>query len=255
MLEPIKTPETFASTIHLTLTRQCNMSCSYCTCDTGMPQNVENMSTKEWIEVVDQVTDAYGPAVIIVKGGEPMLRPDFFEILSHIKAKGHFIFLITNGLLIQTAATAMQLAQYVDQMEISLDGISPETTDPIKGQGMFDRIMTAVGLVRQAGIKLGLSFVVLEDNRSILWEGLESFLNAQGGNTPAVRIDDRINFPAGQQNGQGDFFDFLRQSEKLACHGRLGHNPASFELEIDARGYLHPGFPAQSSGPEPAQAC
>ena len=182
-----------------------------------------------------------------------MLRPDLFEILGHIKSKGHFITLVTNGILIESQETARLLARYVDQMEISLDGVCAKTTDAIKGEGMFNRIMGGIDRVQKTRIKLGLSFVILEQNQQILWDELEGFVESRGKTPMAVRIDNRISFPVEAREGQGDFFDFLRNTEKMACHGRLGRDAASTHLEVDASGLLHPYCPPSTPGCQPAQ--
>ena len=243
MLERIDSPENETRTVHLTLTCNCNMRCTYCVSQTG-PAEGHDLTTSEWIGIIDEITESYGPVSIIVKGGEPMLREDFFQLLDHIKTRGHHITLITNAILIKDAHTARKLEQYVDQMEISLDGISEETTAPIKGQGMFDRIMNGIAQVRKTRIKLGLSFVILEQNQSILWTPLEAFLKEIGEEGIAVRIDNRLTFPVSLRCRQGDFFDFLRNTDKLACHGQRGRHPVKGELEVDASGMLHPFCPA-----------
>ena len=245
MLERIDSPDTDTRTIHLTLTCKCNMKCTYCVSKADLAEDHE-LTTREWTDIIDQLTESYGPVPFIVKGGEPMLRDDFFPLLSHIKSRGHHITLITNAVLIRDEKTARELAQYVDQMEVSLDGISEETTAPIKGEGMFQAIMNGVAQVRKTRIKLGLSFVILEQNQSILWSPLEAFLREIGEDTVAVRIDNRLTFPVSLRCRQGDFFDFLRNTDKLACHGQRGRHPARGELEVDAAGMLHPFCPAAS---------
>ncbi len=253
MSERIDSQDTNTRTIHLTLTRHCNMSCTYCFSQAECTNTEHELSTIEWMDIIDQVTDKYGQVSIIVKGGEPMVRKDFFDILSHIKSKGHFITLVTNGILIETKETAGLLERYVDQMEISLDGTSAATTDPIKGEGMFDRIMGGIDLIQKTRIKLGLSFVILEQNQQILWDELEGFVKTVDGAPMAVRVDDRVSFPVEARTGKGDFFDFLRNTDKMACHGRLGRDAASTHLEVDASGLLHPYCPPSTQGWQPAQ--
>lgn len=228
-------------TMHLTLTRECNLSCSYCQPNTHMPCG--ELSTHEWKRQVDRLTEAHGRLSMIVKGGEPMVRDDYFDILSHIKTNGHEVSLITNGTLITDADTARRLESCVDHMEICLDGISPETTDPLKGEGVFDRILAGIHHVRQTRIQLGLSFVILEDNKTILWEPLEEFMKENVSENTPVRIDNRLNFPVNLDRDPEDYFDFLRAGDKLACHGRLGKSTSGEAYEMDAGGCMHPYSP------------
>ncbi|MCG8637637.1 MAG: radical SAM protein [Desulfobacterales bacterium] len=237
MLERIESQKKLTQTIHLTLTRECNIACTYCKPETDEP--CRELSTSEWKEMVDQLTDEYGPSCIIVKGGEPLIREDFFDIISHIKSKGHIISLVTNGTMITDETMARKLENYVDHMEVSLDGVSPETTDCLKGEGVFDRIMTGVDLVRQTRVQLGLSFVILEENQHILWDNLEVFMKERVGEETAIRIDNRMSFPVDYSRESGDYFDFLRAADKLACHGRIGDTSSATALEIDPGGHLH----------------
>ncbi len=237
MLERIETQNTLMQTIYLTLTRKCNIACTYCKPDTDQP--CPELTTVEWKEMIDQLTDEHGPSCMIVKGGEPLMREDFFDIISHIKSKGHIVTLVTNGTLITDGTMAHKLENYVDHMEVSLDGVSPATTDSLKGEGVFNRIMTGLNLVRQTRVKLGLSFVILEENNHILWETLEVFMKEHVGEETAIRIDNRMSFPVDYTQEPGDFFDFLRAADKLACHGRMGNRSSTTALEIDAGGRLH----------------
>ncbi|MCG8618433.1 MAG: radical SAM protein [Desulfobacterales bacterium] len=223
--------------IHLMLTRACNLSCIYCHPDRNA---CGELSASEWKQLIDRLTETYGRLTLLVKGGEPMLRKDLMEILRHIKSKGHKIFLITNGTLILNEKTARRLETCVDHVEICLDGISPETTDPVKGEGVFERAMTGIKFLHQTRVKLGLSFVIQKENKSILWEPLEDFMKEHLSDTTPVRIDNRLNSPVNFDRGAEDLFDFLRAGDKLACHGRLGKTNSGEAFEIDADGCFHP---------------
>lgn len=236
-----ETLKDFPFTIHLTLTRQCNLNCLYCTSDPFYSHG--EMSTQDWFDAIDQITADYGRVSMVIKGGEPMTREDFFVILAHVKSKGHTISLVTNGTFIHDMTTARQLEKYVDNIEISLDGVSSETTDAIKGKGMFKRVMAGVKRVQQTRMKLGLSFVVLPENQAILGIALDEFMQTQAGEKTDIRIDNRISFPVPPKENSWDLFDFLREKDKLACHGRLGLGAASAGLEIDAFGFVHPYSP------------
>lgn len=236
-----ETLKDFPFTIHLTLTRQCNLDCLYCTSDPFYSHG--ELSTQEWFDSINQITADYGRVSMVIKGGEPMVRDDFFDILGHVKSQGHTISLVTNGTFIHDMNTAKQLEKYVDNIEISLDGVSPETTDAIKGKGMFKRIMDGVKRVRQTRMKLGLSFVVLPENQGILGIALDDFMQTHAGEDTDIRIDNRISFPVPPKENSWDLFDFLREKNKLACHGRLGVSSSSSGLEIDALGFIHPYSP------------
>lgn len=74
-----------------------------------------------------------GPSNVVLSGGEPLYKPDFFEILKHIKRYGHRISVVSNGLLIGSRDTAIRLTELVDFLQISLDGATAEFNDFYRG--------------------------------------------------------------------------------------------------------------------------
>lgn len=249
MLERIETQTTFPQTIHLTLTRECNIDCKYCKSDTE--QACPELTTVQWFDLIDGLTEKYGRVCMIVKGGEPLVREDFFDIVSYIKSKGHYVSLVTNGTLISDMNMAQRLESYVDHMEISLDGIAPETTDVRKDQDVFDRIMTGIDLVHHTGIELGVSFMILDEPRDLLWKPLEDFIKTYTDDGVAIRNDNTVNFPVDLGWEPNDFCDFLRSADKQARQGKAGSESSATELEIDPGGFLHPYSPV---APEPQVA-
>ncbi|VAW77721.1 Heme d1 biosynthesis protein NirJ [hydrothermal vent metagenome] len=145
------------------LVRRCNLTCKHCysiSADIDFPGE---LSTAEVFDVMDDLRDFSVP-VLILSGGEPLLRPDIFDISQRANEKGFYVGLSTNGTLINEDNIASIAAMNYDYVGISIDGIR-ETHDNFRQkEGAFDASMHAIRLCRDAGIKVGMRFTPTQDN-------------------------------------------------------------------------------------------
>ncbi len=145
------------------LIRRCNLTCKHCysiSADTDFPGE---LSTAEVFRVMDDLR-AFRVPVLILSGGEPLLRPDIFEISARAKALGFYVGLSSNGTLIdETNIEAIAAADY-DYVGISLDGIGATHDAFRRKEGAFAASLRGVRLCRQRGIKVGLRFTMTIDN-------------------------------------------------------------------------------------------
>ena len=107
---------------------------------------------------------AYGVPVLILSGGEPLMRPDLFELAHHAKSLGFYLALSTNGTLIDEALVAPIAAVGFDYLGISLDGLALTHDVFRRRQGAFDASLQALRLCRDAGLKVGMRFTLARDN-------------------------------------------------------------------------------------------
>ena len=107
---------------------------------------------------------AFRVPVLILSGGEPLLRPDIFQISQRAKAMGFYVGLSSNGTLITEDNINTIAAVGYDYVGISIDGLR-ETHDRFRRrQGAFDESMRGIRLCRERGIKVGLRFTITQDN-------------------------------------------------------------------------------------------
>ncbi|MEE9157540.1 MAG: heme d1 biosynthesis radical SAM protein NirJ [Gammaproteobacteria bacterium] len=153
------------------LIRRCNLACKHCYSISANHNFPGELSTQEVFEVMDDLKD-FGVPVLILSGGEPLLRPDIFNISKRAKAMGFYVGLSTNGTLIdQHNADAVAAVGY-DYVGISIDGMR-ETHDQFRRQkGAFDASINGMRLCRSRGIKVGLRFTLTQDNANELPEVL-----------------------------------------------------------------------------------
>jgi Fe-coproporphyrin III synthase len=182
------------------LVRRCNLNCKHCyalSTDTDFPGELK---TDEVFTVMDDLKGFRVP-VLILSGGEPLLRPDIYDISHRAKEMGFYTALSTNGTLIDENNIDQISAVGYDYVGISLDGIGATHDAFRRMDGAFDASLKGARLCRERDIKVGLRFTMTMDNAYELPQLLQlmedediekfylSHLNYAGrGNTN--RIDD-----------------------------------------------------------------
>ncbi len=145
------------------LVRRCNLTCKHCysiSADVDFPGE---LSTQQVFEVMDDLK-AFKVPVLILSGGEPLLRPDILELSHHAKKMGFYVALSTNGTLIDESNIKALAEVGYDYLGISIDGIR-ETHDQFRQKkGAFDASFKGLQLCREAGIKVGVRFSITQDN-------------------------------------------------------------------------------------------
>jgi len=149
------------------LIRRCNLTCKHCYSISADRDFPGELGTGEVYDVMDDL-HAFGVPVLILSGGEPLLRPDIFEISRRAKRLGFYVGLSTNGTLIDETNIVAVAGVGYDYVGVSIDGVR-ETHDRFRRrEGAFDASMKGIRLCREFGIKVGLRFTMTQDNASEL---------------------------------------------------------------------------------------
>lgn len=147
------------------VTDKCNLSCKHC-CMSAKPYN-KNKDEKIMINpsVMEKIV-SYNPKTIIITGGEPLIVYNIIEILTWLRKNyKNEIILSTNAVLIDEK-NAKFLSENVDIFDISLDGLTAEKSDNIRGKGTFDKVISAVKILKKAGSKrIRLSNALSQDTK------------------------------------------------------------------------------------------
>ena len=149
------------------LVRRCNLTCQHCysiSCDKDVPGE---LTTAEACRVMDDLK-AFGVPVLVLSGGEPLLRPDIFELAQRAKSMGFYVGLSSNGTLIGPHNVDAIAGSGFDYVGISLDGMESTHDRFRRKQGAFRAAMNGIRLCRGAGIKVGLRFTLTEGNAAEL---------------------------------------------------------------------------------------
>ena len=167
-------------------TYACNLQCVHCLSSSGRRDPLE-LTTEEMFKIVDDLHDL-GVFYVNIGGGEPMLRPDFFEVVEYCVSRAVGVKFSTNGGLM-TADKARRLAamDYVD-VQISLDGIDEATNDAVRGEGSHAKARRAMDHLRDARFgPFKISVVMTRDNVEQL-DGFEALAEAYGAELRLTRF-------------------------------------------------------------------
>ena len=149
------------------LIRRCNLTCKHCYSISADRDFPGELSTAEVFTVMDDL-EAFGVPVLILSGGEPLLRPDIFEISHRAKALGFYVGLSSNGTLIDAHNIEAIAAVGYDYVGISIDGMR-ETHDRFRRkEGAFDASLEGIRRCRERDIKVGLRFTLTQENAADL---------------------------------------------------------------------------------------
>jgi len=154
------------------LIRRCNLTCKHCYSISADIDFKGELDTGEVFAVMDDLK-AFGVPVLILSGGEPLLRPDIFDISRRARDMGFYVGLSTNGTLIDASNIDAIAAVGYDYVGISIDCVR-ETHDLFRRKaGAFDASMAGIRLCRERDIKVGLRFTMTEDNANQLPDMLQ----------------------------------------------------------------------------------
>jgi heme b synthase len=145
-------------------TRNCNLSCVHCRASATLGPYDGELETPEGFHLLDQIAEV-GKPIVILTGGEPLLRPDIFDLARYGTRLGLRMVMAPNGTLI-TADIASRLADAgIQRLSISLDGASAVTHDEFrKVPGAFDGALRGIAHIRRAGIPFQINTTVTQLN-------------------------------------------------------------------------------------------
>jgi len=168
------------------LTYACNLACVHCLSSSGRRDPGE-LSTGECKAVIDEL-EAMQVFYVNIGGGEPTVRPDFWELVDY--ATGHHVGVkfSTNGVKLGRAEAArLAGSDYVD-VQVSLDGATAEVNDAVRGPGSYDTALRAMAHLAEAGFRgFKLSVVVTRHNLPQL-DAFEALADRHGAQLRLTRL-------------------------------------------------------------------
>ena len=144
------------------LTYGCNLRCKHCLSASGEKHEGE-LTTEEAKRLIDEWVEMK-VFYINVGGGEPMTRPDFFELMDYSLDNGIGVKFSTNGTLIDDAAADWIASRDYLDVQISLDGATAETNDPVRGTGSYKRARRAMERLAERGFRFKINTVLTRQN-------------------------------------------------------------------------------------------
>ena len=134
-----------------------------------MPQD---LSTDEAFRLIDEIAEFARP-IFVLSGGEPLFRPDIYDIARHAADAGLIVALATNGTLIDADVARKIRECGVRRVSISFDGADAPTHDIFRGKGAFDRALEGARYLAEAGVPFQINTTVAKHNAHQMPQTLE----------------------------------------------------------------------------------
>ena len=163
------------------LTRRCNLECAHCYIAAGPHESATSeLETQECLRIVDELLAVNPAPMIILSGGEPLLRQDLTQIAGYASHHGATVVVGTNGtLLTEERITALQAAG-VRGVAVSIDSLRPSYHDNFRhGKGSLEDTIAALGRLREQRIDFIIQTTATKGNRTEL-ERLAQWSAEQG---------------------------------------------------------------------------
>ncbi|MBE0479440.1 MAG: radical SAM protein [Dehalococcoidia bacterium] len=150
------------------ITRSCNLLCAHCRASSTAEHAPGEFSTSECFSVIDNIVEV-GRPIVILTGGEPLLRRDFFEIAKYATREGLRVAVGTNGTLITKRVAARLKEVPISRVGVSLDFPSANLQDRFRGMpGAYDAALKGAKNAINAGIDVQFNCTVTKLNVSYL---------------------------------------------------------------------------------------
>ena len=181
------------------ITRSCNLRCAHCRASACAGEYTGELTSEEAFRLIDQVREVGNP-IIILTGGEPLVRSDVFSIAEYARGKGLRVVMGSNGTLITAQIAARLKASGISRVAVSLDFPTPELQDRFRGQqGAFAAALAGIRNIRGAGIEVQVNCTLTKLNLAYL-DDLLLLALAEG----AVAFHPFFLVPTGRGKGLSD---------------------------------------------------
>jgi heme b synthase len=146
------------------MTRSCNLNCVHCRAAAERGPYPGELETGKCLEILEQIAQV-GRPIVILTGGEPLLREDVFELAQHGTRLGLRMVMATNGTLVTPEIAERMKSSGIKRVSVSIDGASAEEHDEFrKVPGAFDASIESIEWLKKAGIEFQINTTVTRHN-------------------------------------------------------------------------------------------
>ena len=149
-------------------TRRCPLACRHCRGAARDAAYDNELTTEEGLCLIDGIAEFAKP-ILILTGGEPLFRPDIFELALHASGKGMRVVMSPCGQFIDAEGVRQIKESGIVRLSISLDGATARSHDAFRGvSGAFDKTLAALSRLKEAGIEFQINTTVSKLNHQEL---------------------------------------------------------------------------------------
>ena len=150
------------------ITDRCNLRCQHCYQDKfdGSSEPDREGLQKICDNLIDTMSRWQKSLTISLTGGEPLLKPEMWKIIDRLSRSDHTaeINIITNATLIERYIHRFKKAPKLKTIYVSLDGISPQVNDAVRGKGVFQKVCDNLRLLKENDLSVFIMFTLLKKN-------------------------------------------------------------------------------------------
>ena len=145
-------------------TRNCNLACVHCRASATTGPHSGELDTAEAFKLLDQIAEVAKP-IIILTGGEPLLREDIFDIAAYGTKKGLRMVMAPNGTLVTEPIARRLIDSGIKRISVSLDGATPQSHDTFrKVDGAFESAVNAMKIAKNVGLDFQVNTTITKTN-------------------------------------------------------------------------------------------
>ncbi len=146
------------------ITRNCNLNCAHCRAAATNQDYAGELGTPAALQLIDQIAELGSP-IVILTGGEPLMRPDVFELAEYGTARGLRMVMAPNGTLVTDTVAQKMAASGIQRISVSLDGATKERHDGFRGvEGAFDGALRGIAAAKARGIEFQINTTISRFN-------------------------------------------------------------------------------------------
>lgn len=147
------------------VTQACDLACKHCRASAQPLRNPGELSTEEGKQLIDQIA-AMDVPIFVLTGGDPIKRPDIYELIRHANSRGVHAALTPSATPLLTREVIGKLKEAgLARLAISLDGPTAEVHDRVRGlEGSYARTVEAIGWANEAGLDIQVHTTVSRHN-------------------------------------------------------------------------------------------
>jgi AdoMet-dependent heme synthase len=147
------------------VTQACDLACVHCRASAQPNRNPLELSTEEGKRLIDEIAGMHVP-VFVLTGGDPVKRPDLFELIEHANKVGVRVSLTPSATPLLTRDVIQRLKKAgLARLAVSLDGSYREVHDAFRGMsGSFERTMEAIEWANEVGLPVQINTTFSRSN-------------------------------------------------------------------------------------------
>lgn len=166
--------------LDLLITGTCNLRCAYCSHFSSAGDTKEDLPTDAWLTFFEELGECAVLSVCL-QGGEPLMRPDFIQLVESIVRNRMRFSILSNGTLITAElATFLVSTKRCDVVQLSIDGSTPGSHDVLRGEGSLSKAVAGLRALLKVRVPVTVRVTVHKQNLGDLENVMELLLHDVG---------------------------------------------------------------------------